>query len=223
MDTVDDRDVPKVEVPKGPSLARRHFSSRITPFQQSLSPVSSKEITAQVRYWPPQSYSHRCYLLQFDRTVFTALKKFLTSSRHYLQLLRQLTTRVLQSVNLRIAGGTINFEARCLRLKMEAHNTSFASPVANANLASPADAGTAGLLAGLYHGVNGWTAALTLLLILIAYDQCKYQTERRKLAFCWITDILLSQVHMAKRHSRWTAMEDSLHGPFPLVNLSEDG
>jgi hypothetical protein len=58
---------------------------------------------------------------------------------------------------------------------MEIHlNGSFTSPPANANLRMPREhLDSAGVLSSLYHGVSGWNAALSLLLLLIAYDQCE--------------------------------------------------
>jgi len=50
-------------------------------------------------------------------------------------------------------------------------NTSFASPLANANLKIPVSGGDGGFLTAFYNGFNAWTVALTLLLTLVAYDQ----------------------------------------------------
>jgi hypothetical protein len=51
-------------------------------------------------------------------------------------------------------------------------NASFVSPLANANLKIPISSGDGGFLAAIYDGSNAWTVALTLLLTLVAYDQC---------------------------------------------------
>jgi hypothetical protein len=51
-------------------------------------------------------------------------------------------------------------------------NASFASPLANANLKIPISGGDGGFLTAFYNGFNAWTVALTLLLTLVAYDQC---------------------------------------------------
>jgi hypothetical protein len=50
---------------------------------------------------------------------------------------------------------------------------SFTSPLANANLRPPTGSDSAGLLSSVYNGVSGWSAALTLLLAVVAYDQCE--------------------------------------------------
>ena len=51
-------------------------------------------------------------------------------------------------------------------------NATFASPIANADYTafSPADGG---LLSRVYNGISGLSVTITLLLILIAYDQCE--------------------------------------------------
>lgn len=52
-------------------------------------------------------------------------------------------------------------------------NGSFASPIANADYTSfsPADGG---LLSRVYNGMNGLSVTVTVLLILVAYDQCEF-------------------------------------------------
>lgn len=52
-------------------------------------------------------------------------------------------------------------------------NGSFTSPLANADLHIPRDLDGAGLLSSVYNGVSGWNAVLTLILALVAYDQCE--------------------------------------------------
>ena len=51
-------------------------------------------------------------------------------------------------------------------------NGSFVSPIANADYPnlSPAEGG---LLSRLYNGVSGLSATITVLLVLVAYDQCE--------------------------------------------------
>lgn len=53
---------------------------------------------------------------------------------------------------------------------MTAVNGSFTSPAANADYKSPADTG---LLSAVFNGISGWAAVLAVLLILVAYDQCR--------------------------------------------------
>ena len=50
-------------------------------------------------------------------------------------------------------------------------NGSFASPMADGTLPNTFS-GDTGLLSSLYSGVNGYSLALSILLVLIAYDQC---------------------------------------------------
>jgi C-22 sterol desaturase len=57
---------------------------------------------------------------------------------------------------------------------MEVVNTTFASPAANANIPAPtAGSVTGGMLSQAFNGVSGWTVALTIFLMLVAYDQCE--------------------------------------------------
>ncbi len=51
-------------------------------------------------------------------------------------------------------------------------NASLASPLANYNLKVPIAQNDTGLLGAFYNRFNGWTALLTLLIALVAYDQC---------------------------------------------------
>ncbi len=50
-------------------------------------------------------------------------------------------------------------------------NGSFASPAANANYVAKFSASDSGLLARLYSGLDGWTVSITVLLMLVVYDQ----------------------------------------------------
>ena len=50
---------------------------------------------------------------------------------------------------------------------------SFVSPLANADFATKFTSDPAGLLLNAYNGINGWTAVVTLFLMLVAYDQGK--------------------------------------------------
>ncbi|MCJ1468239.1 RNA polymerase C-22 sterol desaturase [Pseudocyphellaria aurata] len=54
------------------------------------------------------------------------------------------------------------------------NDASFTSPVANADYQASLDSVTGGLLSRAYEGMSGFNLFLSLLLILIAYDQVKY-------------------------------------------------
>lgn len=54
-----------------------------------------------------------------------------------------------------------------------ATNGSFSSLAANADFISALKLEDAGILSHVYHGFNGWSIALTIFVILVAYDQCK--------------------------------------------------
>jgi C-22 sterol desaturase len=58
---------------------------------------------------------------------------------------------------------------------MTGANGAFASPLADAGFAAASD--HAGLLKQVLDGVNGWTIAVTALLLVVAYDQCKYMIQ----------------------------------------------
>lgn len=52
----------------------------------------------------------------------------------------------------------------------------FTSPLANADLhISSTEHEGAGLLVTIFNAFSGWNAALTVLLLLVAYDQCEIQ------------------------------------------------
>ena len=50
-------------------------------------------------------------------------------------------------------------------------NGSFASPLADASYAQHVSADS-GILSRLYGGMNGFSVALSVFLVLVAYDQC---------------------------------------------------
>lgn len=53
------------------------------------------------------------------------------------------------------------------------NNASFTSPAANADYSASLSAVTGGLLSRVYDGMSGFNLFVSLLLILIAYDQCE--------------------------------------------------
>ena len=55
-------------------------------------------------------------------------------------------------------------------------DSSFASPLADAAYAGSLTA-DAGLVSRLYNGMNGLSVCMSLLLVLVAYDQCKWGIE----------------------------------------------
>jgi hypothetical protein len=52
-------------------------------------------------------------------------------------------------------------------------NGTFASPVADALYIATHEHNAGSLLNELYGRLNGWTATITLLVLLVAYDQCQ--------------------------------------------------
>ena len=97
-------------------------------------------------------------------------------------------------------------------------NASFASPLANANLKVPTVGSDSGLLTAFYHGFNAWTATLTILLTLIAYDQCESPTKAVQIGLEEMLT-LRSQIHMAQGLNRRPVMEDTIHRTLPRVSL----
>lgn len=71
-------------------------------------------------------------------------------------------------------------------------NGSFSSPIANADY-TPISSGDGGLLSKVYNGMSGLSATVTVLLILVAYDQCKSRlyshllqvTENATVKYVW--------------------------------------
>ena len=57
-------------------------------------------------------------------------------------------------------------------------NGSFTSPLANAEYSATVNANAGGVFVRVYDGMNGFTVFASLLLCLIAYDQCKLATSR---------------------------------------------
>lgn len=70
------------------------------------------------------------------------------------------------------------------------NNGSFMSPVATADFPVSLNANTGGLLSRAYNGVSSFNLFVSLLLILIAYDQCEcVMREEQKL-------VLFSQIQI---------------------------
>ncbi|KAI9799566.1 MAG: hypothetical protein M1825_004492 [Sarcosagium campestre] len=65
--------------------------------------------------------------------------------------------------------------------------STFASPAANAErVTAVADKYTGGLISNLLEQANGWTVALTVLLMLVAYDQFKYIWNKGSIVGPWM-------------------------------------
>lgn len=52
-------------------------------------------------------------------------------------------------------------------------NRSFASPVSNFDYPAAQTTATEGLLLHVYNSISGFSVFVTLILVLVAYDQCK--------------------------------------------------
>ena len=73
-------------------------------------------------------------------------------------------------------------------------NASFSSPTADAHYPLAGGAVEGGLLSQLFNGVNLMSISVSLLLILVAYDQCKSSVST-----CHnqaVAETLRSHVHM---------------------------
>jgi sterol 22-desaturase len=55
--------------------------------------------------------------------------------------------------------------------------TSFVSPLANADLQIPTSH-SAAFLGRIAEQLNGWTIALTIVLLAVSYDQCSYKWQK---------------------------------------------
>ena len=71
-------------------------------------------------------------------------------------------------------------------------NKSFASPAANADYPVALHDVAEGLLARVYNGVNGTSLVFTVLLLLVAYDQCALLLSK----FAQTTNHIPSQLYM---------------------------
>jgi C-22 sterol desaturase len=58
-----------------------------------------------------------------------------------------------------------------------AANASFVSPTADAKVAHTVAFNANGVLSKVLDNVSGWQLVLTLLLVLVAYDQCTFQSR----------------------------------------------
>lgn len=98
-------------------------------------------------------------------------------------------------------------------------NGSFASPIASADYAalSPAEGG---LLSRVYNGMSGLSVTVTLLLILVAYDQCEFTLHPQLL---WVAEVCRSQICLEQGINCWTVVENTLHWAVPAIRQSKDG
>lgn len=53
-------------------------------------------------------------------------------------------------------------------------NRSLISPVSNFDYPAAQKTGSEGLLFRVYDGISGFSVFVTLILVLVAYDQCKH-------------------------------------------------
>lgn len=65
-------------------------------------------------------------------------------------------------------------------------NRSFASPVSNFDYPGARKTGSEGLLLRFYDGISGFSVLVTLLLVLVAYDQC--EQHQRQISSSTVAD-----------------------------------
>jgi C-22 sterol desaturase len=100
-----------------------------------------------------------------------------------------------------------------------AANASFVSPTADAKVAHTVAFNANGVLSKIVNNVSGWQLVLTLLLVLVAYDQFKYVWNKGSIAGdSWkipfigpFLDSVNPKFH--KYHSKWTS------GPLSCVSV----
>lgn len=63
-------------------------------------------------------------------------------------------------------------------------NRSFASPVSKFDYPGAQKTGSEGLLSRVYDGVSGFSVFVTLLLVLVAYDQCEQLQRQNIQLYC---------------------------------------
>jgi len=100
-----------------------------------------------------------------------------------------------------------------------ASNVSFASPLADAKYAQIVGHLQIDGLLGRLAELSGWQIAFTILLVLIAYDQCKlYACQAHHLP---PSSLIYRLLPLAERLDCWPSMENSIHWPFPPVDGPE--
>lgn len=65
-------------------------------------------------------------------------------------------------------------------------NRSFASPVSGFDYPAAQKTAIEGLLLRVYDGISGFHVFVTLILVLVAYDQCKLVLLLELLALPWL-------------------------------------
>ena len=92
-------------------------------------------------------------------------------------------------------------------------NGSFASPLADALYAQHVSTDS-GILSRLYSGMNGFSVALSVFLVLVAYDQCQSRCSLKDIGDKMLTHPF-SLILTSKRLYTWPRMEDAVHRAFP--------
>ena len=95
---------------------------------------------------------------------------------------------------------------------------SFTSPLADASYAVHGPVGE-GIVSRLYNGLNGTSLVLSIVLGLIAYDQCEQDLSAIKEKHV-LMEVPCSQICMEQGFNRWPIVEDPVHWTFSRVSLS---
>ena len=91
--------------------------------------------------------------------------------------------------------------------------TSFVSPAANANLRVAASFGGS-IIDRILSQINGWTIALTIVLLAISYDQgSSIKIELKGHVLTRYSELSMAEIW----HCR-SGVEDAFHRPLPRVN-----
>ena len=98
-------------------------------------------------------------------------------------------------------------------------NGSFASPRAMADHAAISSTDS-GLLSAVYNGIGGLSITITVLLILIAYDQCEWPLYPLLLP---VADLNRSQIYLEQRINCRTVVENALHWALLVIGEPQDG
>lgn len=94
-------------------------------------------------------------------------------------------------------------------------NKSFVSPAANAEYPVVLHDVAGGLLARAFNSVSGTSMVITVLLLLVAYDQCALPLSSRPI----VTDLKYSQIHMEQRQHHWSNMENPILWAFSRIRI----
>ena len=98
-------------------------------------------------------------------------------------------------------------------------NGSFASPFANADYIALSSV-DGGLFSRVYSSMSGLSLTVTVLFMLVAYDQCEFAEYPQ---FLRVADTRYSHVCLEQGINCWTIVEDALHWAILAIREPKNG